>query len=168
MGSRILVAYATRYGSTTGVTETLAAALADAGTVVDVLPVDEVAGFAPYDAVVIGGPIYGGEWLPEALAFVNAQREALRHMTVACFVTCLPDDDSAGTIRAKVAVIESVRAWLGPVAIGVFAGALDYGKLSMLNRLQAQTKKLREGDFRDEAAIQQWVADVLEPALTSN
>nr|HQD26703.1 flavodoxin domain-containing protein [Methanoculleus thermophilus] len=65
MAERILVAYATRYGSTADVAEAIGDELRKSGADVDVKPVGEVRDLSLYRAAVIGSPIYMGKWLPE-------------------------------------------------------------------------------------------------------
>ena len=152
MDHRVLVTYATRAGSTAEV----AAAPR---------PVADVSDLSGYQAAVIGSPLHSGEWLPEALVFVARHQAALRQMPTALFLLCMLDGTEE-TRRVKEAKLESVRHRLKPVAIGVFAGAMDYGKLPPIERLKAQTKGLPEGDFRDWEAIRRWAAD-LRPALAA-
>ena len=52
---RVLVAYATRHGATTGIAKRVAAALTAAGMSAEAWPVEDVKDVEPYDAVVLGG-----------------------------------------------------------------------------------------------------------------
>ena len=70
----ILLAYATRYGSTQKVAETITAALREAGFEVDVQPVQEVKRLDNYDAVVLGAAIYNAKWHPDAHQFLSQCR----------------------------------------------------------------------------------------------
>ncbi|PKL55421.1 MAG: flavodoxin, partial [Methanomicrobiales archaeon HGW-Methanomicrobiales-6] len=78
MADRILVAYATRYGSTAEVAEAIGEELRKAGITVDVQPVGEVQDLSPYRAAVIGSPIYMGKWLPESQVFIEKNQQYLR------------------------------------------------------------------------------------------
>jgi menaquinone-dependent protoporphyrinogen oxidase len=46
-----------------------------------------------------------------------------------------------------------------PVAIGTFAGAMDYSNLSWLNQKILKSKGAPEGDFRDWNAIRAWARE---------
>lgn len=167
MGERVLVTYATHTGSTAEVASVIADVLASEGTAVDVRPAGSVEGIAGYQAVVVGSPLHSGQWLPEAVSFVNTHRTALCRIPVAFFILCMLPHDTAEDRRAKAAAVDTLRVMLKPVALGVFAGAMDYGKLSAIQRLQVQTKGLPEGDFRDWEAIRAWAAG-LRPALLAD
>ena len=66
MDGRILVAYASKYGSTAGIAQKIGAKLSEAGHAADVLPVDQVSDLTPYRAAVIGSAVYVGQWRKEA------------------------------------------------------------------------------------------------------
>jgi hypothetical protein len=73
----VLVAYATRHGSTTGIAERIAAGLRAAGLEVEALPVGEVRSVDGYEGVVVGGAAYMFHWLREATEFVHRHSTAL-------------------------------------------------------------------------------------------
>lgn len=161
MTRRILVAYASRHGATAEVAQAIAAVLRDGGAEADALPASDVADLTPYDAVVLGSPLYSSEWLPDAREFVSAHRAALGELPTACFVLAIRLHDGSEAIREAIAgYLTSERVIMRPVAVGYFAGALDLGKLSAITRLQVQTKNLPEGDFRDWDAIRAWAASL--------
>src|SRR5512141_346857 len=66
----ILLAYASRFGSTQEVAESIAAALREGGLAVDLQPMQEVKALDRYDAVVLGAAIYNAKWHAEAHRFV--------------------------------------------------------------------------------------------------
>src|SRR5512142_2665544 len=86
---KILVTYASRFGSTQGIAEAIGAALADGGMSVDVLPMRSVRDLSGYGAVVAGSAINGGEWLPEAMDFVRQHRDELNRKPFAAFLVCM-------------------------------------------------------------------------------
>lgn len=80
--AKCLVVYASKYGSTReaaqAVADGLGADIAAASTHPDV---------RPYDLVVLGSPIYGGDYLQPILDFVRANRTYLAERKVAAFIT---------------------------------------------------------------------------------
>ena len=61
---KVLVAFASRHGSTREIAEGIAQELRASGHSVAVRPVDAVQGIERYEAAVIGGAVYMGDWLP--------------------------------------------------------------------------------------------------------
>ena len=157
MNDRILVAYATRAGSTAEVAQTIAKALGASGAAVDVCPVKQVGDLGSYRAVVLGSPIRMGRWLPEAFAFLKAHQAELSRIPVAYFVTCVTLTSNTVENRRTVdAYLDPVRAILRPVSVGLFAGAIDGSKLSLVDRLMVKATKTPEGDFRKWDEIHLW------------
>lgn len=171
MSNRILVTYASRAGSTAGVAEAIGKTLAESGAQVDVRPMQDVQDLAPYRAVVAGSAIRGGKWLPEALQFIQTHQAALAQKPFAAFLVCITLSMSAADkYRQGVADwLKPVRALVKPASEGLFAGALDFGKLpltpnTLLMRVTVASGVWREGDHRDWNAISAW-ADSIRPLL---
>jgi hypothetical protein len=89
MSAPILVAYASRTGTTAGVAEAIGEVLAACGDPVEVRRVQDVRDLSPYGAVVAGSAIHGGQWLPEAMRFVRTHQAALRRRPFAAFLVCM-------------------------------------------------------------------------------
>ncbi|CAG0947425.1 menaquinone-dependent protoporphyrinogen oxidase [Anaerolineae bacterium] len=173
MSDKILVTYASRIGSTAGVAEAIGKTLTDNGAQVDVRRMEEVTDLTPYAAVVAGSAIRGKQWLPEAMQFMRTHQAALRQKPFAAFLVCMTLAMKNGEkYRPHVAAfLDPVRAAVRPVSEGLFAGALDIGKLpSFSDRLKFRLSVLfgvwQEGDHRDWKAIRDW-ADGLRPLLQS-
>jgi menaquinone-dependent protoporphyrinogen oxidase len=171
MSNKILVTYASRHGSTVGVAEAIGKALAEGGAAVDVLPVQEVKDLESYGAVVAGSAIQGGEWLPEAMQFVQTHQAELSRKPFAAFLVCMTMTmKDAEKYRSGISGwLEPVRTLVKPASEGLFAGALDINKIpSFGDRLKFKLSVLfgvwTEGDHRDWKAIRQW-AKSLQPLL---
>ncbi len=171
MQNRVLVAYATRAGSTAGVAEAIGKALTERGLLVDVRRMLDVHDLSPYQAVVAGSAIRGGRWLSEAMDFVRNHQAELQSKPFAAFMVCITLAMKQGeAYRAGIADwMKPVRDLAPMVSEGLFAGMLDFSKLP----INMDTLRLRavvaagvfpKGDHRDWEAIRQW-AESLPPLL---
>ena len=165
---KILVAYATKAGSTAEVAAEIGRVVeSKSGCKVDVHPVGKLNGVDGYDAVIIGSGIRTGKWLPEATKFVERHRDALSRVPVAYFVVCLTLKDDTEENRSTVAAyLDPVREVVQPVEVGLFAGAMDYSKLPFILRLMMKAMKAPQGDFRDWEAIRAWARQVYDRLIT--
>src|SRR5262245_37997871 len=71
MPKHISVTYATRAGSTAEVAAAIGQSLAAHGFSVEVKPIKENPAVEHYDAILIGSAVRMGQWLPEAVKFVE-------------------------------------------------------------------------------------------------
>ena len=162
MSNKILVAYATRAGSTAGVAEVIGQTLAEGGLQVEVYPMQDVKDLTPYRAVVAGSAIRGAKWLPEAMQFVKTHRVELAQKPFAAFLVCITLSMKNEDYRQAIQVwLEPVRALVKPVSEGYFAGVLDFSKLpvtpnTLLMRATVASGVWSEGDHRDWDAIRAW------------
>ena len=167
---RILVAYASRYGSTAGVAEAIGEVLCRLGHQVDVRQAGKVKEVSPYQAAIIGSAIYAGKWLDEATELVKAQQPALARLPTAYFLACLTMKDDTPQARAKsLAYLDPLRKEAPavlPLAVGLFPGAVDFKKMSFVHRAMLKAMGAPEGDFRDLAAVKAWSSQ-LGPALAT-
>jgi len=167
MADSILVAYATRYGSTQEVAEAIAATLREHGFEVDVQPTRRVRVLAGYRAVVIGAPLYIGSLHKDARRFLAQHREALAGRPVAIFSLGPTHDDETERAGARTQLDKELAKfpWLTPVAVEMFAGSYDPAKLrfpdSLLAGLPASPLHgAPASDARNWAAIRAWASDL--------
>jgi menaquinone-dependent protoporphyrinogen oxidase len=167
MSSHILVAYASRAGSTAEVAETVGQVLREGGAQVDVRSVDHVKILDGYDAVVLGTAIWAFKPLPEAQRFAAEQRRALANLPVAYFALCeiLRNDTPANRARAR-RFLDPLRQIEEPVSFEVFAGKRDLSRVNPVLRWLLKTiLKIEHGDWRNWDEIRAWAA-ALTPCLT--
>jgi menaquinone-dependent protoporphyrinogen oxidase len=79
---RVLVTFGSKRGGTEGLARWLADALRQSGHTVDLQPAHEPDGLDAYDAVVVGGALYGGRWHRSARRFVKRHASELSCMPV--------------------------------------------------------------------------------------
>jgi menaquinone-dependent protoporphyrinogen oxidase len=169
MKDKILIAYASQAGSTAEVADAIGKSLAVNGTSVDVRPVKEVTDLSLYKSVVVGSAIHSGNWLPEAVQFVQDHQSQLNQIPTAYFLVCMMAAKDTEESRKFVSeYLEPVRIMVKPVAEGRFAGALTLKKYSFIDglglRIFLAYLKLKEGDYRNWEAINAW-AEQLRPQL---
>jgi menaquinone-dependent protoporphyrinogen oxidase len=87
MAARILVAYATRKGSTAEIAQAIGSKLNSEEYTVDVSEMKSITSLKGYNAVVIGAPVYTGKVSGDVTAFVATNKDELVRLPVAGFVT---------------------------------------------------------------------------------
>jgi len=162
---KILVAYASRAGSTAGVAERIGKVLTKMGEDVTVKPMSEADDLKSYDAFVTGSAIQAASWLPEAMEFIRKNQELLTEKPCATFTVCMTLAMSKGE-QYRAGIVEwltPVRAITHPVSEGIFAGVLDLKKVpSFSDRLKFRMSILlgfwQAGDHRKWDRIEQWAS----------
>jgi menaquinone-dependent protoporphyrinogen oxidase len=159
MRKSILVAYATRTGSTVGVAAAIGESIAGRGYVVDVKPVNEDPDPAAYTAVIIGSAVNGGKWLPEAVEFVHKHQQTLSKSPVGLFcvhIMNLGDDKTSQ--KNRLAYLNEVRSMVTPADEAFFSGmGIDPKNTSPILRwILLALKIMPDGDCRDWAKIRSW------------
>jgi len=165
MQKKILVAYASRTGSTAEVAEKIGNTLKDLGASIDVKSVKEISDVSNYDAIIIGSAVRMFKLLPETMEFFKRFSESFKDKPVAYFIVCLTmkedNDKNSGRAETYLKPLYEVKE---PVMVGLFAGKIEFSKLSPLWRWFMKVAKIEEGDFRDWDLIDDWtkrVADIL-------
>ena len=154
--TRILLAYASKMGSTREIAEFIGAGLRDHGVDVDVRDVRHVGLLDDYDTVVLGTAVSGTRWRPEARQFWRARRAELTTRRVWVFesgwVGPRPRDPRPTTGGRRRA------AAVGAAGPRVFGGRLDPALATgPVDRLLAGRMP---GDARDWDDIRRWTADI--------
>jgi menaquinone-dependent protoporphyrinogen oxidase len=156
MPRRILIAYATRYGSTAEVAQAIARALRSPERSVDVMPAAQVSSVDGYDAVIVGSAVRFGTWLDEAHAFLRRHRAALAARPLAFFTLHMQAAASDAGRAQQAAYTSAARAIVVPGEEAFFLGALRPERLSFLDRMAVRMVGAPLKDLRDWAAIDAW------------
>lgn len=160
----VLIAYASRLGSTTSIAARIAARLETHGLTAADHPVGAVGELTHYDAFVIGSAVYAGHWLKEATAFVHIHRAVLATCPVWLF-----SSGPVGQFATKVepvdpADVHDLSTTVHARDHRIFSGALDRqaidgSDLGFAERFVAK-RFVPEGDFRDWPAIDAWADEI--------
>jgi menaquinone-dependent protoporphyrinogen oxidase len=165
MEPKILVAYATKYGSTREIAEKIGKVIREANYAVDVTPVDEISDLREYDAVILGSAVYVGQWRKEAADFLKANEEDLAKRQVWLFSSGPtgkgdPEELMAGFHFPQA--LQPVADRIQPRDIVFFHGALDLKKLGLPEKVVVKGIKAPVGDYRDWDEITSWAKSIVE------
>jgi menaquinone-dependent protoporphyrinogen oxidase len=166
---RVLVAYASRFGSTRGVAERIAATLRQGGHRVELRACDGVADVRAYDAVVFGSPVFNQRWMPEGDEFVRRNVGALATRPVWLFSVGTFGDRKrliGPLMKREPKDIRALQQAIRPRDYRVFAGVIDRHQWPFFSRLFYYALGGRLGDNRDWRDIDAW-AEAIEKSLAT-
>ncbi|MEV0646410.1 flavodoxin domain-containing protein [Phytomonospora sp. NPDC050363] len=155
---KVLVAAASRHGSTEEISAVLAQVLRAAGFDVDRRRPEEVRDLADADAVVLGSAVYLGHWLRPALRFADRHHAALSTLPVWLFSTG-PVGDPPRPAEDPADIGELMRT-TGAREHRLFAGRLDRARLGLAERVVTGMLRVPEGDYRDLDDVRTWAASI--------
>ncbi len=174
MENKVLVAYASKYGSTKEVADAVAGSLREHGLVVDLQPAGKVRSLDGYKAAVLGAAIYYGMWHKDAVSFLVRNQAALARCSVAVFALGpnSPDENEWWGCRAQLDKELAKFPCLKPVATELFGGRYP-ARLrfpdSIVAALPASPMHGKPpSDVRDWTAISAWAGSLaakLQPGL---
>ncbi|HEV7133810.1 MAG TPA: flavodoxin domain-containing protein [Gaiellaceae bacterium] len=160
---KLLIAYASKHGSTLDVAETIGAAIRETGVRVSLHEASGVEGLEEYDAVILGAPIYMGRWHRDAHRFLRRHAGELEATPFAVFALGPLHDDPAEWTKARAVLSSALEGRPAPAAVEVFGGKIDPAELRF------PFSKMPAGDVRDWTAIDAWalrLPALLAPAAT--
>jgi menaquinone-dependent protoporphyrinogen oxidase len=164
---KVLVAVASKHGSTREIAATIAEELRNCAFDADLRDVSEVTSIRGYDAVILGSAVYMGNWLPEARSFPEHHRVALSKLPVWLF--------SSGPVGVSDPLPhEDPKRLASPVGKitardhHIFVGKLDPSDLGFGQRVAVRWLGIPFGDFRDWDEIRAWARDIGAELLTAS
>jgi menaquinone-dependent protoporphyrinogen oxidase len=153
--TRVLVAYASRTGSTAEIAEAIGAQLSEAGLEVDVVACAQAPEAGDYDAVIIGSALYLKRWEKAALRYLHTQATELSSRPIWLFQSGPCGADIDYTIDKTPGAVRRLAKQIGADSPKTFGGRLEKATaVSRLGRWMA-TGALA-GDFRDWETIRDW------------
>jgi menaquinone-dependent protoporphyrinogen oxidase len=161
--TRVLVAYASKMGSTKEIAEAIGDRLTERGCQADVRSAGTVRSVDGYDAIVLGSAVYAARWRPEAVHFVRHHRGELSARRVWLFESGWVGPRPKALAATPGARRRAVR--VGAPVPAVFGGRLDPELATgVLDRALANKMP---GDARDWDEIRSWTDHVAD-ALATN
>ena len=155
---KVLVAVASRHGSTKEIGEAIVEVLVAQKIDAELADPDDVEDVEPYQAVVLGSAVYVGRWAASARAMVDRCAPALVRRPVWLFSSgplgfpALPasDPDEVAGLMTRLGAREHRS----------FAGRLDAAALGLAERAVVALVRAEEGDFRAWSEVEDWARQI--------
>ncbi|MGD0166200.1 MAG: flavodoxin domain-containing protein [Gaiellaceae bacterium] len=171
MPNTVLIAYATKYGSTAEVAAAIAKTLEQEGVSTELLDVRSVRDLRDYRAVVFGAPLYNARMLRAERRFLSRHRGALTEMPVAVFALG-PLGYGEKNVKTPEKQFDRAigrHAGIRPLSTALFGGVIDQSKLRFPDKYSPPLKRFFPiTDVRDWQAVEAWaigLLDQLKPKL---
>lgn len=168
MEPMVLVAYASKYGSTEAIANAIGRVLRERGLATEVARCKDVRDLDRFSAVVVGSAVYVGRWRREAADFLRQGEAKLSRMPVWLFSSGPTGEGDADELLKGwrfPGALQGVAERILPHDIAVFSGAIDPERLNPFDAFIVRNVKASLGDFRDLDAVAAWattIADELE------
>lgn len=160
---KILVAYASKYGSTKEIAIKISEAIQAAGCQVKILEADSVKDIKAYNAVVIGSGVYMGRWLKSAFKLVKKNKNELKEIPVWFFSTG-PTGEGDPLIETKGWIfpknLTQEADFIQPKDKALFRGVIHKERLSGMHKWMIEKVGAKEGDYRDWDRIKGWAEGI--------
>ena len=160
---KLLIAYASKYGSTAEIADVIGKELQKRQYEVEVKAVDDVGNLAGYDGFVIGSGLYAGGWIKNAADFLHTNRELLARRPVWLFSSGPTGEGDPNDIMGGWTFPEDlaeVREKINPKNIILFHGHIDPDKLNSAEKMILKSVNATVGDFRDWLVIRGWARTI--------
>jgi menaquinone-dependent protoporphyrinogen oxidase len=157
----IVVAYASKHGSTEGIAQAIATRFRYRDLDAKAVPVHDVTDLDSVEAVVLGSAVYAGSWMKDAVRFAEHHERRLRAIPVWLFSSG-PLGEEVKDEEEQPRQLDSLRTSIAPREHRVFFGALDVETLSFGERMIVKAVHAPAGDFRDWDAINAWADEIAD------
>jgi menaquinone-dependent protoporphyrinogen oxidase len=160
--TRVLVAFASKMGSTKEIADAIGSRLTERGYHAEVRSAETVDSLDGYDAIVLGSAVYASRWRPEAVRFVRKHRTQLAARTVRLF-----ESGWLGKRPSTLTATPGARRRANKVGAptpAVFGGRLDPDLAT--GRMDRMLAKRMAGDARDWDEIRSWTDQLADTLVT--
>lgn len=165
---KLCIAYVTKTNTTKEIAEEIGKIAQEKNWDVKVLPLSAIADLEEFDAILIGSPINGMQWLPEANEFVEKNQKILSKRSTSYFlVSYLMNSGGKKWKKTIDKSLNKVKALVPPFKIGKFDGRIE-DEFPAFARLLFGVKKGTPLDLRDWDAIRAWANEYVQELETGS
>lgn len=160
--NKVLIAYVTKTGTTKETAEEISRTIKEEGFFPTVLPMADVQEFAGYDYIILGAPINGMNWHPDATAFLTKNQAELNQVPTSYFFVSYLLKTGCGfwkkVIRKSLAKQSEI---VKPISIGRFGGRVEK-MFPAFARFMFGISKNAPVDATDFEEVRKWARDWAE------
>ncbi len=163
VSEKVLITYASRYGSTKDIAIAISKVLEDHQFINDVFPAEDISSLDPYHAVIMGSAVYFGNWLEPASELLESFQEQLIQIPVWLFSsgpTVNGDPSKALENWCFPTSLQAIANIIRPRDIKLFAGKIDPTLLTLDDWLTNRSMGGKSGDYRDWNIIAEWANSI--------
>ena len=154
----VLVAVASKHGSSLEIGQVIEATLHSAGFDVDMKRTEAVTSLDGYDAAVLGSGVYMGHWMRAARELIDDHEAELQAMPVWLFSSG-PVGDPLSPLENPAEVAAVVKR-IGARGHRLFAGKIDGSELRVAEKALIALVRAEHGDFRPWSEISEWAESI--------
>jgi menaquinone-dependent protoporphyrinogen oxidase len=160
--TNVLIAFASKYGSTKEIAEHVALILRQEGLSVAVRDAESVSSLHAYNAVIVGSALYFDNWLPAATELLESFQDELAEKDVWLFSSGITGE---GDFREVVdwycpEALKDIVKTIKPKDIALFGGKVDSNQLELEDWLVNPGVRVDMGDYRNWADIEAWAQGI--------
>ncbi len=166
--SKVLVAYASKYGATAEMADALAKMLVSVEVDAEAHAMHTVDDLAPYTAVVAGSSIYIGQWLPEGETFLKTFKDELAARPVWLFSSGPTGDGDPEVLLGGWRFpdnLQPLAEYVKPVEVKLFHGYINVKRLNLGERLLVKAMRGSTGDYRDWEQLRIWAKSIADQLI---
>lgn len=157
----VLITYKSNTGTTKEAAKIIQRVFISKALDVELLEISKVKSIDKYDLVIIGAPINGMHWLPEASNFVSKNEIALKNKKVACFALSYIIVDGRNFWKNRVrSNFKTTCQLVDPIDIMIFGGKIDQ-RMPAPARFIFGLSKDAPLDYRNNLIIEKWANDLI-------
>ncbi len=160
----VLVAYASRMGSTQEIAASIGDQLTSRGFEVEVVAAADAANARAFDAVILGSALYMGRWDSDAVDYLKRQGPDLAERPTWLFQSGPSGPPAEGRPTPTPHAVRRLCAKIGLAAPTTFGGNLDHARAKSRLARWVSDGDLA-GDFRDWDQIRAWADDVADQLM---
>lgn len=167
-GKSVLVAYDSKHGSTAIVVGQIADVLCNCGYRVDTSLARTVEDLSPYDAVVVGSPIYWAKFLPGTQQFLQKYEQTLAGMPVALFILSTNADEETGLVKDETKgffvdkELEKVPSIVLRGDVGLFGGTFTIKELFPIEAFSMTLSGFSDMNYLNEDVVTAWTENLCD------
>jgi menaquinone-dependent protoporphyrinogen oxidase len=162
---RVLIGYASRFGSTREIASRIAGTVRARGNDVDVRSIEAISDVDDYDAVVFGSGVYDGSWTTQATELMRRHAAVLARKPVWLFSVGSFGDRHpivGRLMKKEPREISEFEQTLHPRGYRVFAGVIDLDHWPAWGRLLFKALGGHAGDNRQWPDIDAWAERIAQ------